>query len=933
MISRFVTITIAVVVLAFISFGGTLVFLEYGRLNQRVDQFQEKVSQRQRQLLRGEVERTITLLENQRQQAAAAARVTLESRVGMARRIFTNLAQEQKNLEQKDRIALFFSVLRPLQFPDRGYFFVTDFNGVSLFNPNRPELEGQSILGLTDSRGLNLAQRFIAIARDQGQGFQEYSFRKPGENPARDFPKLAFIAKLDPLPVYIGSGLYLDDIEEQLQKQIIENIGFYRFGENGSGYIFIIKVHDLNGGERFGTMFANANRPDLVGKIISDKVPDARGKLYRQEFLRGIRERGECFVEYWYKKFDQPEPEPKLSFFKFYPAASLIVAAGVYLPEHRHLVESYRRELLENLKYDLISVLVALLLISLLMVLIARWWGRQTGREFDFFRQAFSRAAMDKGKIPEEELNFLEMRVLAHDVNRMLAERNKLDRELQEREELFRNLTETSPTGIFIIQGDKFVYANHSTSTICGYKNEELMQMAFWQLVHLEMRELVKQRGLARQQGAVDLPGTYEFKIICQDKSEKWLLFAASAIVYRGRPAALGNIIDISDKVAAEMALAEEKAKGERELEMVRKMEAVGLLAGGIAHDFNNLLTAIYGNLSLAMMHLGRANPEIKRVMKNLSAAERSSARARDLTRQLLTFARGGAPVKELLDVTTILKETAEFSLSGSNVRLEFNFAADLFSLEVDRGQFCQVINNLVINADQAMPGGGVLKISAENNEDDEIGKSVVIKVQDEGVGIPAEHLDRIFEPYFSTKQHGSGLGLATIHSIVRRHGGRLTVVSEPGRGSCFEVIFPADGRAEERGEERMELLGGNERILVMDDEEVIREVCVDLLEDLGYKVDSVIDGSQMLGAYRQARDEGRPFALVIMDLTVPGGMGGKEAMAALLEIDPRARAIVCSGYSNDPVMADCRAYGFMGTCPKPFQFEVLSRVIREVLD
>ncbi len=259
-------------------------------------------------------------------------------------------------------------------------------------------------------------------------------------------------------------------------------------------------------------------------------------------------------------------------------------------------------------------------------------------------------------------------------------------------------------------------------------------------------------------------------------------------------------------------------------------------------------------------------------------------------------------------------------------------FSTDLWSLEVDRGQFCQVINNLVINADQAMPDGGSLTIRVENVVLDDIGDAVSVTVKDEGVGIPAEYLDRVFDPYFTTKQEGSGLGLATIHSIVTRHGGRLSVTSEPGRGSCFKILLPASGRQVKKGREEMEVVGGSGRILVMDDEELIREICVELLTDLGYKVESVADGQVMLERYRAALAQGSPYDLVIMDLTIPGGMGGKEAIAALLEIDPQAKGIVCSGYSNDPVMADFKAYGFQGKCAKPFQFAVLSQVVKEVL-
>ncbi|MEA1921220.1 MAG: cache domain-containing protein [Pseudomonadota bacterium] len=933
MISRFTAILVMVIIFSFVLLGGALTFFEYERFVRQLDEFKEEVTLEQRQTVRMEVERTIEYLESRRRQVEDVARKRLMGRVYRAQKIFDNLktvygeALDDSALQQ-----MFFTVLRSQRFIDKGYYFISDFTGISRLNPNRPEFEGVSIAGKTDSRGLDLVAAFTRIAKEEGEGFQRYYFRKPGEPKEKDFPKIAFIKRLEPYKMYIGTGIYLDDLEAEIRNDIGAYIKAYRFGYNNSGYIFIIKINDLNGGERFGTMFANANRPDLVGKPLSDSVTDARGKFFRREFLKGLREKGECYVEYWYKRFEHPEPEPKLTFFKHYTAAGLIVAAGSYLPENEKLVAQRRGELISKLQRDLLPILITLAIISLIMLLLARWWTRKSGREFDRFRNFFSRTAIRGEKLKEEEFSFPEMQVMARDANLMLTERDKLDEKLKESEELFRTLTETSPAGIVIHQGEALIYANSAVSVISGYSNEELIGMPFWQLVHPDMQDVVKERGQDRCSGVPDVPSSYQFKIINKDKKERWLIFSAAQIIYQGKPASFGNIVDVTQKIVAEEALAAEQLKSEKELERMRKMEAVGLLAGGIAHDFNNLLTAIYGNISLALIQLKRTEPDLAKAGKNLEAAERSSTRARDLTRQLLTFAKGGAPVKELVDIELMIKETAEFSLSGSNVRLEFDFSPELKSLEVDKGQFCQVINNLVLNADQAMPDGGSLTIRAENVVADDIGDVVRITLTDEGVGIPAQYLDRVFDPYFTTKQEGSGLGLATIHSIITRHGGQLTVTSEPGQGSCFTILLPASGREVEKGMEKMEMVSGSGRILVMDDEEVIREVCVEFLTDLGYEVESVADGQAMLGHYKAALQQGTTYDLVIMDLTIPGGMGGKEAMAALLEIDPRARGIVCSGYSNDPIMADFKAYGFQGSCAKPFQFTVLTQVVKEVL-
>ncbi len=669
MISRFTDILVLVIILLFVMLGSTLIFFEYERFAKQLDEVKSEVALEQRHTLRREVERTIGYLENRRHQIEDLARKRLRERVYRAQVIFDNLKSVYgESLDDSELLQMFFTVLRPQRFSGKGYYFISDFTGVNRLNPNQPEFEGLSSAAGTDSRSLELVSSFIRIAKEEGEGFQRYYFRKPGESKEKDFPKLAFIKRLKPYEMYIGSGVYLDALEAEIQDDIGAYIKKYRFGYNNSGYVFIIKLHDLDGGEHFGTMFANANRPDLVGKYISDSVTDARGKFFRREFLKGLREKGECYVEYWYKRFEHPEPEPKLTFFKHYTPAGLIVAAGSYLPENDKLVARRRGELASKLQHNLLSMLIALAVISLIMLLLARWWTRKSGREFERFRNFFSHAAIRGGKIKEDGFSFPEMQVMARDANVMLAARDKLDEKLKEREELFRTLAETSPTGTLIHKDEVLIYANPAVSVISGYSNEELIGMPFWQLVHPEMRDLVKERGLARQRGVADLPLSYQFKIICKDKKEKWLIFSGAHINYQGELAVLGNVVDITEKMVAREALAAVKAKREKELEMVRKMEAVGLLAGGIAHDFNNLLTSIYGNISLALMRLQRSEPDLEKIGKSLEAAERSSNRARDLTHQLLTFAKGGEPIKELVDITLVLRETAEFSLSGSNV-------------------------------------------------------------------------------------------------------------------------------------------------------------------------------------------------------------------------------------------------------------------------
>ena len=363
-----------------------------------------------------------------------------------------------------------------------------------------------------------------------------------------------------------------------------------------------------------------------------------------------------------------------------------------------------------------------------------------------------------------------------------------------------------------------------------------------------------------------------------------------------------------------------------------QKLESLGVLAGGIAHDFNNALLVISGNLQMARM-LASDDPKHDTLLEN---AERACIQSRDLTQQLLTFAKGGVPVKEITAVDTLVRDTALFAVSGSNVRCEFDIAPDLRAAEVDPGQLSQVVNNLVINADQAMPTGGVMHLGLHNvtlNDTSPIplppGEYLRLSVADSGTGIPPEHLDRIFDPYFTTKAKGNGLGLASCYSIIQKHGGHLGVTSELGVGSTFTIHLPtSDQQVSTQDVSQQTIPTGTGRILVMDDEVAVRELAAILLEDLGYAVEMVADGDEAVAKYREAMAAGEPFAAVILDLTIRGAMGGIETVAALRAIDPDVRAIVCSGYSADPVMAQHAEHGFCAVVVKPYNVSELAQAV-----
>ena len=380
-----------------------------------------------------------------------------------------------------------------------------------------------------------------------------------------------------------------------------------------------------------------------------------------------------------------------------------------------------------------------------------------------------------------------------------------------------------------------------------------------------------------------------------------------------------------------------ERKRAEDELIKAQKLESLGVFAGGIAHDFNNILTSILANLSFARMQLSPSHT----ISKRLEECEKATVRASELTRQLLTFARGGEPVKKLLDPAPLVREAASFVLRGSTVRSIVDLPADLWCLEADAGQLSQSLHNLLINAAQAMPDGGEVTVRGGNESLDTdnthrlpAGDYIRITVEDHGCGIPRENLARIFDPYFTTKSQGSGLGLASVYSIVKRHGGTVGISSTLGVGSSFDIHLPAlPGKRPEGVAVKVtaELPGGG-RILIMDDEDFIRAIATEILQYKGYEVASCADGREAVDLYRSARQGNVPYAAVILDLTIPGGMGGKEAAVLILELDPEAVLIVSSGYSNDPIIANYQNFGFSGSISKPFDADTLARELERLI-
>ena len=512
-----------------------------------------------------------------------------------------------------------------------------------------------------------------------------------------------------------------------------------------------------------------------------------------------------------------------------------------------------------------------------------------------------------------------------------ITDRKQAEADLAESEERFALAMQGANDGLWDWDlRTNEVYFSPRWKTMLGYAEREL-ENSFETWERLVQPEDLLTAKLHIEDCLTGKEPKFEVEFRMRHKEGHWVYILSRAYTVRnqadGKPIRLvGTHVDIT-----------ERKKMEEEITKSQKLESIGLLAGGIAHDFNNILTIILNGMS----YVGKYGKLEGKALKGLEDTKNVINHGKTLTQQLLTFSKGGEPIKKLASVSLFLRDSINFFLSGSNVRCEYFIPDDLWPAEIDEGQIGQVINNLIINAEQAMPNGGVLEAHAGNVELEDSkavplpeGKYLKISIRDQGVGISREHIHKIFDPYFTTKDGGTGLGLTTTYSIIKKHDGHITLGSEAGVGTTFTIYLPASDKELVIEEETSEKSSGRQKskILLMEDEERLSKVVRDLLEDFGYEVEVARDGRETIELFNKTLASNHPFDAVVIDLTIPGGMGGKEAIKGLIEIDPDVKAIVTSGYSNDPVMANFKDYGFSGVIPKPYDVEELSKKLNEIL-
>lgn len=543
---------------------------------------------------------------------------------------------------------------------------------------------------------------------------------------------------------------------------------------------------------------------------------------------------------------------------------------------------------------------------------------------------------MNGKKKTREELRtesaLLRQRVAA--LEEKLADRGALEEALKKSEERFRLIFDSLREGLLLADRAtrRFLMCNPAIQRMLGYTAQELNLLGLDDIHPKEDLPWVIDQfeAIARN----DLKMVQDVPVKRKNGQVFYAEISASfPMTYDGKECLVGVFRDISERKEA----ARTRQSLEAQLAHAQKMDGIGRLAGGMAHDFNNLLAVILGSINLAQTFL-KSRQDVE---KALARAESACLQATELARQLLALSKGAAPFMKIQSLRDLLHSTTRLALSGSDIALRLSVTDGLWLTHCDENQIHQVMMNLLINAKEATDSGGSIEVTAGNVQlsGKEIpplrrGKYVKISVEDHGKGIPRKDLRKIFDPYFSTKSRGSqkgmGLGLSLAYSILKKHEGHIIAESELGVGSKFHVYLPASEMPiEKRAPNRQSKPAEKPRILVMDDEEVLRDVISQMIEALGYEVETARDGIEAIEKFRAAQESGRPFAVVLLDLTVRGGMGGRQAIPEILKLDPSAKAVLSSGYSDHIVLSRCREYGFAGALRKPYQLSELSEVLQ----
>ncbi len=841
--------------------------------------------------------------------------------------IYMNNKYKKSDKEIKEIIL---NNLRKIKFNiGEGCCFIYSLSGKVVLYPENPSLERKNLQKIKNQTGEFIIKKYFTEVKNKGEIIKSEFYNKAYSEEGKYYKKIIHLKLFKPFGWIIGNFVYIGSIEKEMKKELLKNISKIRFGKEG--YIFINR---FNG----NTLVSNGKIFSGKKKLweIFNKHPDKMKDIFKKEYNAALKPEG-GYIYYTFIKLTSPNKEsPKTSFVFGIPELKWLVGSGVYLDD----IESDILTMQKNLLHDIIKKMFCFLLIItgviFIFLFLLQKLTNKLKNDFNLFFSFFNQAVYSSKPIDIDEVRFQEFKTMAINANKMLEEKNRFQQALlNEKEQLFVTIRSIGDGVITTNKKGEIRIMNKVAEKLTGWKLKDAEGKSLDKIFNI-INQNTGEKIINPVDKVLKKGDIIEFAndtVLISKNKRKYNIEDSAAPIKDKQGKILGVVLVFRD--------VSEKLRTEKQLIKAKKLESVGILAGGIAHDFNNILMGVFGNLEIAKLKTKDNHP----AYKFIETANNALERATNLTNQLLTFAKGGDPILNVVDLESIVKKTVDFNLAGSNIKTHYKFPSQgLWRIKADKGQISQVISNIIINAKEAMPEGGNIFIYAENikNTDKTLKLNlqenfVKLSIKDEGIGISKKHIDKIFDPYFTTKQTGSGLGLATAHSIIKKHQGEIKVESTVDSGTIFTIYIPAVKDKKILGKKFKKVISHtkkfkNCKVLIMDDEEIILDVASEMFKSLGCEIETAADGKEAIDKFNLSKKENKTFDLIIMDLTIPGGLGGKETIKKILEIDPKAKVIVSSGYSTDPIMANYREYGFKGRLVKPFKLNDLKSELLKIL-
>ena len=1044
------------VIIFLIAVGGSIIIFDiiisYRNFDVQAERIRTDYIVQQKEIIRQEVDRVVTMINQEKARSEAVTKEKIKSRVYEAYAIAQHIYQQNKTVKSKLEIKqMIIDALRPIRFADGfGYYFATRLNGVEVLFADKPELEGLNLLDVQDTQGKYIIKEMIKTVQQSGEGFCEYYWTKP-QAEGSDFKKISFAKQVEPFDWFVGTGLYVDDIEASIKERLMGKINKIRFGVNG--YIFVDSWE--------GISLAHGQQPDLIGTNMWE-AEDSKGNKTTQMIVAASKKKEGGYVNYWWRKSSTGNESPKIAYAKSVSDWEILVGTGVYLDDVEVDIAVILSKLNTQIKTKLFSF--ALIVIGLITIFLFffKHMSRRLENDFNLFSSFFEHLAHSDEEINQDLLQFIELKRMAKNANTMLHGKIRAQQDLllekdtlRESEERYKGIMQSTASCIVVYtpidEGRNFIFVEfnlmaeeleniakkdvlgkkvtevfpgivdfglfkvlqdvwksgipeslpvsiYRDDRILGYRENYVYKLSSGEIVSV-YRDLTEQKlaedqlkkseekyrlmmeamrdpvyicsqdhrveymnpAMIRRTGR-NATGELCFKAIhgfnekcpwCVDKSKtNGQYFESNTVSPKDNHSYLISHSPIvnSDGSTSNLTIFRditELKETKDQLQQAQKMEAIGTLAGGVAHDFNNILTVIRGHAQLGMMQTTEENP----LWNDLVEIEAAGDRASRLTRQLLAFSRKQAIKPEMILINHLINDLGKMlqRLVGEDVNLKTNLDEKLSPILADPSQFEQIIINLVVNAaaaikDQPLIFGRNISISTsevlldnvfvESHAGSNLGWHLVLEISDNGCGIPKEVIEHIFEPFYTTKEvgQGTGLGLSTVYGIVKQNNAGIYVESESNQGTTFKVYWPCvkkDAPKVIKPEELESVSGGDEVILLVEDEKSIRYLARKILQKAGY---TVIEAENGLDALEKAKELQGSLDLVFSDIVMPV-MGGKELSEKLSTIYPQIIFLFTSGYLSDRVNRDDEIFNDERFIDKPYKISLLLNKIRQLLD